>query len=99
MGTKYDASQSLKILSRSNTPEGKTNRYCGDEVVKHSMTKGKNTDTVNMFNCPFHCDFLNEKEDIYLLHLKEDHGFKRTAMYNKRNHAIVVNSFVKLKQN
>ena len=43
------------------------------------MTKGKNTDTVNMFNCPFDCDFLNEKEDIYLLHLKEDHGFERNS--------------------
>ena len=69
----------VKILSRSNTSEGKTTRYCGDEVVKCSMTKGKNTDTVNMFNCPSNCDFLNEKEDIYLLHFKENHGFERNS--------------------
>ena len=38
-----------------------------------------NTCTPNMFKCPCDCDFLNEKEDIYLLHLMEDHGFERNS--------------------
>ena len=79
MGTKHDTSQSLKILSRSNTPEGKTSRYCGDEFVKHSATNGKNIGTANMFKCSFDCDFFIDKEDIYLLHLKEDHGFEKKS--------------------
>ena len=77
LGTKRDASQSSKILSRANTPEGTTTRYCGDQFVKHIVTNSKNTGTANMFNCQFDCDFVNEKEDIYLLHLKEDHGFEK----------------------
>ena len=64
------------------------------------MTNGKNTGTANMFNCPFNCDFLNEKEDIYLLHLKEDHGFEKNShVQQKESCAISVNSLVKLKQN
>ena len=38
-----------------------------------------NTCTPNMFKCPSDCDFLNEKEDIYILHLTEDHGFERNS--------------------
>ena len=75
--TNGDASQSPKILSRSNTPEGKT--YCGDEFVKYSVMNGKNIGTANIFICPFDCDFFNEKEDIYLLHLKADHGFEKKS--------------------
>ena len=32
-----------------------------------------------MLNCPFNCDFLNEKEDIYVLHLKGNHGFEKNS--------------------
>ena len=67
----------VQKVSRSHTPEGKRTRYCADEFVKHSMTHGNNTATANMFNCPFDCDFFNEKEDIYLLHLKQAHGFAK----------------------
>ena len=38
-----------------------------------------NTGTPNMFKGPFDCEFLNENEDIYLLHLMEDHGFERNS--------------------
>ena len=43
------------------------------------MTNGMNTGTPNMFKCPFDCDFLNEEQDIYLLHLTEDHEFERNS--------------------
>ena len=50
-----------------------------NEFVKCSTTNGMNTGTPNMFKCPFDCEFLNENEDIYLLHLTEDHGFERNS--------------------
>ena len=58
------------MLLRSNTPEQTRTGYFADELVRHSATKGNNPGTANMFNCPFKCDFFNEKEEIYLLHLK-----------------------------
>ena len=77
LGKKHDISQSLKSLSRSHTPEGKSTIYCADEFVKCNMTNGTNTVTANMFNCSFDCYFFNEKEDIYFLHLREAHGFAK----------------------
>ena len=62
-----------------NSCERQTDRYCVDEFVKCSMTDGMNTCTPNLFKCPYDCDFLTEKEDIYLLHLTEDHGFERNS--------------------
>ena len=79
MGKNCDASQRPINVSMLNTPERQTDRYCVDEFVKSSMTNGMNTCTPNMFICPCDCDFLNEKEDIYLLHLTEDHGFERNS--------------------
>ena len=79
MGKNCDTSQSPINVSMLNTPERQTDRYCADEFVKHSMTNCMNTCTPNMFKCPFDCDFLNEKENIYLLHLMEDHGFERNS--------------------
>ena len=67
------------MVSMFNTCERQTDRYCADEFVKCSTTDGMNTCTPNMFKCPCDCDFLTEKENIYLLHLMEDHGFERNS--------------------
>ena len=32
-----------------------------------------------MFLCPSNCDFSNEDEDIFLIHLTENHGFLKWA--------------------
>ena len=34
-------------------------------------------DLQKMFLCPFSCDFSNEDEDIFLIHLTENHGFSK----------------------
>ena len=58
-------------------------------------------DLQKVFLCPFNCDFSNEDEDIFLIHLTENHGFSKQAPHQENYKAchVFVHSVVALKMN
>ena len=97
LGTKHDASQSLKILSRSNTPEGKqldiVEMNFSNIVQPMVRTLVQQTCSTALSIVTFPMKRKTFISSIWRMIM----DLKRRVMYKKRNHAISVNSLVKLK--
>ena len=99
LGTKCDASQSMKILSRSNTPEGKTTRYFGMNLSNVVWPRVRTLIQQTYSTAHSIVTFWMKRKTFIFSIWRKIMDLKRTVMYNKRYHAINVNSLVKLKQN